>query len=407
MENEVVEEVTTTNWLEIDRTLCGLAKQRAALDVEEARWLRAAQRLQIWREVGCVSLLDYMERRLGYGPRAAQERLRVAGALEQLPALELALGNGDLPFTAARELSRVMTPETEGAWLEAGRDKSVHEIEKLVAGHEKGDLPEDPPKPELERRVLRFEVRPATLAFVRKARAALEAAIGDRLDDDAFIAALCAASLEGNDSKPGSVAKYQIATIICVQCKRGQRDANGVTVDLDAADVERAECDAQRIGRIDAGGHPDRATQDIPPRTRRLVWRRDHERCVVPGCRSSKHLERHHIVPREAGGRHDPENLCLLCGAHHDAHHRGLLEISGTAPGKLAFKRRDGAHVGAPSQLAIATMRVEARSALVKLGYTPSIASAAVQAAYAPVGVEVTLERLVREALRRCSGGDP
>jgi hypothetical protein len=365
----------------------------------------------VWRELGCVSLLDYMERRLGYGPRAAQERLRVAGALEQLPALELALGNGDLPFTAARELSRVMTPETEDAWLEAGRDKSVHEIEKLVAGHEKGDLPKDPPKPDLIRKILRFEVKPATWARVREARAAIEASRGgDRLDDDAFIAALCSAVLEGGDGdenpKSGR-AKFQIATIICERCERGMQDSGGVTVDVDAADVERAKCDAQWIGPIDrraAGEHAvARAVQDIPPRVRRFVMRRDHERCVVPGCRSAKNLEVHHIEAREDGGTHEPENLCILCGAHHDARHRGLLEISGRAPDKLTFKRRDGAHVGAPSQFAIAAMRVEARAALVQLGYTKAAAAAAVEAARAHVGVEVTLERLIREALRRCA----
>src|SRR5258706_16257129 len=45
-------------WETIDRTLRGLAEQRAKLDAEEAKWLRDAERIQIWRQFGCASLLD-------------------------------------------------------------------------------------------------------------------------------------------------------------------------------------------------------------------------------------------------------------------------------------------------------------------------------------------------------------
>src|SRR5438105_12734332 len=133
---EIQDEVRSDrDWQKVDRELRGIAKRRAALDADEARWLREAQRLRIWREVGCGSLAEYMERRLGYAPHTAMERLRVALAIEDLPALEHALATGELPFSAIRELTRVATAETEGMWLEAGSGKSVHEIEQLVAGH--------------------------------------------------------------------------------------------------------------------------------------------------------------------------------------------------------------------------------------------------------------------------------
>src|SRR5256714_11662676 len=103
------------DWREVDRELRGIAKRRAVLDADEARWLREAQKLRIWREVGCGSLAEYMERRLGYAPHTALERLRVALAIEGLPALEEALARGELPFSAVRELTRVATAETETA----------------------------------------------------------------------------------------------------------------------------------------------------------------------------------------------------------------------------------------------------------------------------------------------------
>src|SRR5690349_17813044 len=109
-------------WEMVDVALRGIAKRRGALDALEARWLREALRVKIWREVGCVSLADYLERRLGYAPRTAHDRVRVALALVELPAIEAALASG-LPHSAVRELTRVATKETEQQWLDKCRDK--------------------------------------------------------------------------------------------------------------------------------------------------------------------------------------------------------------------------------------------------------------------------------------------
>src|SRR3954466_1988033 len=103
-------------WRALDQKLRGIAKRRAALDAEEAALLREAERIEIWHELGYVSIADYLERVLGYGPKAGQDRLRVARALADLPELTEALSCGELPFTALRELTRVAVPRTEREW---------------------------------------------------------------------------------------------------------------------------------------------------------------------------------------------------------------------------------------------------------------------------------------------------
>src|SRR5258706_7597255 len=100
------------DWRVIDRALRTIAERRCALDADEARWLREAEAVQIWKPLGMVSALDYCERVLGYGPRAAHDRLRVAKALGELPGMTEALASGELPFTAGREPTRVTTPPT-------------------------------------------------------------------------------------------------------------------------------------------------------------------------------------------------------------------------------------------------------------------------------------------------------
>ena len=154
-------------WRTVDRALRAIKQRRAALDADEARWLREAEALQIWRPLGMVSALDYLERELGYAPRSAQDRLRVARALGDLPELTAALAGGELPFSAVRELTRVATPATEAAWVTAATGKNLRQIEELVADHRPGDHPDDPPDPEARTHVVRFELSAPTFALLR------------------------------------------------------------------------------------------------------------------------------------------------------------------------------------------------------------------------------------------------
>src|ERR1041384_5882845 len=79
------------DWRPRGGALREIAIRRAGLDGEEARWLREAEAVQIWKPLGMVSMIDYVERVLGYGPRTAQDRMRVARALGDLPELSAAL----------------------------------------------------------------------------------------------------------------------------------------------------------------------------------------------------------------------------------------------------------------------------------------------------------------------------
>ena len=420
------------DWQRVDKALRALAKRRAALDAEEARWLREAEACQIWRPLGMVSAIDYMERVLGYRPRAAQERLRVARALGTLPVLTMALGSGELPFCAVRELTRVVTPTTEVAWRDVALGMNLRQIEDLVADHRPGDNPDDPPDPEIRIRIVRLELLPETFATLRQARQLLEEEHGSHLSDDQLVAALCGAVLDGAPAgEPTGRAKFQVAVTVCERCRRGWQDGAGVKIPISAEAVERATCDAQHIGSID-GDIPERAHQDVPPSVARLVWRRDTGRCRIPGCRSARGLEIHHLVHREDGGAHDAMNLILACSSCHAAHHNGTLTISGTTDHITVQRRAEGqtatapsahvgaatgsnasalpdAHVGADTsrradknKLDIAILHTQTKEALVNLGWKPTIATMAVAAAAATCGAEPTLEQLIFEALRRC-----
>jgi hypothetical protein len=82
----------------------------------------------------------------------------VAEALEELPVTQEALEQGELCWSAVRELTRVATPETEAEWLAVTRRRNAHEVEQMVRGHGRGDRPSDPVSRQTLDKVLRFEL---------------------------------------------------------------------------------------------------------------------------------------------------------------------------------------------------------------------------------------------------------
>ncbi|HEY5945219.1 MAG TPA: DUF222 domain-containing protein, partial [Kofleriaceae bacterium] len=408
---------------QVHRRLRRIVKARGALDAQEAAALREAQALKLWRRYGYASLIEYLELEMGYTPRAAVERLRVAKAIEELPVIADALSQGDLSFSAAKEITRIATPETEQQWLGAVSDKNVREVEELVSGRQRGDTPETPPDPKLRMKVLRYDVRPETAALEREARQKLQKERGERLDDDAFLRAIfhrvlddatdegadCAcedesgasSDREAEGSQPrkstrvNDRARYQVAAIVCSQCKRGWQDSGGVTIEMSPAAVETALCDAEHIGSLE-GDQVERAKQTIPPAVRRKVKRRDHGRCRAPACRSSFNLDLHHIVPREQGGTNDVENLLTLCEGHHLAHHAGALLIEGPASAARFTKR-------AHNSFTIAKHAVDTARVLKELGFDKHEVKRAIEKTRAHVGTaELAVEQWIKLALSYC-----
>ena len=254
----------------LHRKLKRIVKARAALDLEEAAALREAQQLMIWRRYGYASLLEYMEREMGYSPRAALERLRVAHAIVELPQLATAMEQGDLSFSGVRELTRVATPQTEEKWIESTKDMNLRELEETVSGHKRGDLPEDPVDPSLRTKVIRLEVRPEAFALWRQLQQVLHKERGERLDDSAVVEAVVGAYLRGPNEEARSAAAYSVGVTVCQDCQKGWQDGGNATVEMTPAAVERALCDAVIVGRVD-GADPARRKSS---RGSGAMWRR-------------------------------------------------------------------------------------------------------------------------------------
>ncbi|HEY4060239.1 MAG TPA: HNH endonuclease [Kofleriaceae bacterium] len=452
LEQQLQTQPRSKPWQQVHDELVRITKRRAELDADELRWLVEAERLQIWKPFGMVSIIDYMERILGYAPRTAQHRLQTARALSTLPETGAALRRGELCFSAVKELARVATRTTEQAWIDAVRGKNLRQVEELTSGRRRGDTPETPANPDARLHIVRLEdISGATFALFRQAQQRLTETRGSHVSDNDVLAAMATAvlSMIANDASlaedalvddasvggvtidgvpigempaegppssgarttvtqseragrrhNGSFVSFLIGLTVCPVCKHAEQQGGGASIPVDEASLQRALCNAQHIGSLD-GGKPARATRDVPPSVERFIWARDKGVCQTPGCRSCIGLEIHHIIPRSEGGTNDPSNMTLRCSSCHQAHHEGRLRISGTAPDHLVTEPvMPRGELAGTRDFHDASLRADAISAMQTLGWKPQIATHAVDTALAKIGANRPLDEILRAALQ-------
>jgi 5-methylcytosine-specific restriction endonuclease McrA len=172
-------------------------------------------------------------------------------------------------------------------------------------------------------------------ALWREARKVLADERGSSdVTDAALLETLCRRFLNaGSDDGP----PHTIGYLECPECGHGKQIGAGRQFDVDDHVMERARCDARVLGDLTAS-HPERAVSSVTPRMREQVLAVFGGSCAVPGCRSSRCIEVHHLIPQAEGGPHEMWNLAPLCDGHHVADHLGLLKITGRAPFDLTFE---------------------------------------------------------------------
>ncbi len=404
------------DWKRVDERITELGVERAAHEHEVCGRLLDAERLGVAARVGFASLREYAERRLGLNGRQTEERLRVGRALTGLPALNEALSTGALCWSAVRELSRVAVAETEQAWREWASGKTSRQVEKAVGARQPGDLPSSRPDPALIQHRLSFNVRAETMALFRELSVAIRSELGDEVDDDLMLHEIARRALGGTDG--GGRAPYQVTVTRCDTCAQTAIYAGGESHLVDAVVEGMVACDAQILPRVGAaktlvagvktpvgaeanapvGAEKRRATQTLPPATRRKVLRRTNA-CAVPGCRNHRHLHVHHVVPRSEGGDHDPALLASLCHRHHSAIHAGALVMSGDAERGFVFRHADGAAYGQPLNPAAVDLAKRAFDTLRGLGFKMTQARQRIDAVQR-AGAPASLQDFVQAALR-------
>ncbi|MBL0216095.1 MAG: HNH endonuclease [Myxococcales bacterium] len=327
------------DWIKLHEEITSVGKQIVCLEAREVELLLEAEETKLYRRMGFPTIYAYIESVLQHSHHVATERMRVAHELLELPGIAEQFRAGELAWTSVRELTRVATTKTEEAWLDAAEGKLSTDVQQLVRGKSKGDLPGDPVDPKkIRHRIVLDGISEESMMLFNQARNAAADAKGATCTDDELVRALAAGVLEPSVSVPPGKPRHQIATTTCRVCKQAHRVGAGMAFAVSVQELERVRCDSEDIGDLEREEPGRKLQKSIPDATRRKVFVRDKCRCIVPGCRSTRFLEAHHIRPRAEGGGHELRNLALLCDAHHLQLHEGVIAIRGFAPDQLVFE---------------------------------------------------------------------
>ena len=87
-----------------------------------------------WVGEGIKSFAHWLNWRCGIGLTAAREKIRVAKALPELPAISAAFRVGTLSYSKVRALTRVATPANESTLLEMAQSATASQIERICHG---------------------------------------------------------------------------------------------------------------------------------------------------------------------------------------------------------------------------------------------------------------------------------
>ncbi len=131
----------------LEATMVSMASDLAAA---EYRWLRvigvytARRGHETW---GCATMAQWLSRYCALSPQSARDRVRVAAAMSQLPAVCREFSAARLSYSQVRAICRVAEPETEDLFVGLARHATAEQLERIVSGYRRArhDNPDQPP----------------------------------------------------------------------------------------------------------------------------------------------------------------------------------------------------------------------------------------------------------------------
>jgi hypothetical protein len=368
-------------WREERRAEDELATLSAHLSAATARFVELAWKVR--EQVDSDDFAGWLGYRCGITKREARGFVRVAEALQELPAIRAAFARGALTFTKVRALTRVATAASEEGLLEVAEALTASQLERALRVYRRIATDEARETHELEFVSYHFEedgslylrarlaAEDGTL-LVKALDAARERIVEQRREERKAVAndaekgfapelpaidpprslgvealvELAGASL----SRPEDERDERARLVVHVDAATLTSDARG-RADLEHGPVVATEtarrlgCDAEVVAQVERDGLPlsaGRKRRTVPSTLRRLLGARDGEICRFPGCERRHRLQAHHRRHWAHGGETSLDNLVLLCFHHHRFVHEGGYTIEDAPEGGLRFRNRHG-----------------------------------------------------------------
>jgi hypothetical protein len=376
-----VDDITALPTEQLERHVCEYAANIAAATCQWLLLVAELDRREAWRSWGAYSCAHWLSWHCGIALPTGREQVRVARALESLPAITEAFGAGQLSYAKTRALSRIATPEAEGELVELARNATAAQLEIMVRAFRRATAPDlDDANARHDRRYLRHhldddgslvinarippEAAGPVLAALTQAMDALREGVSaeasrlakpspTQLAADALVA--IAASALRHQFAAGPESDQTMVSIVISEGLLHDDDPDGL------CEISGVGAIAREAGRrllCDASVVPVFETLDGTPadagRKRRTCSRRQrrallarNKTCIFPSCTHSRFVEVHHIVHWADGGPTVLSNLAPLCWFHHRLLHEGGFTMEALPDGAIVFRKPNGDLVAA------------------------------------------------------------
>lgn len=383
---------------QLTERVVGYASQIAALTAQFLDLLVEFDNRGVWAGDGIRSCAHWLSWRTGLSLRTAQDHLRIAHALTELPQLHTAFTDGQLSYSKVRALTRVATADREEELLTVALSATAAQVELLVRTirHIDRHTGENPTsqadsvaqwrwnddgtlsvsmrlrpvdgarflagivRAEYERTRTSTDPAPALPADINDGRPADDSPptkpdlwrhVPSNIADAVVAMADTAATMSDMpEFAPG--AEIVIHTGADNADKDPHLDGGPALLDTE---VDEAACggSTRTVGHLTGThGRGRRGVATTWARKRRLptrallrmLYERDRG-CRYPGCGRTRHLHAHHVRFWRDGGTTDADNLVLLCSTHHQTLHHGQFAITAHGHQQFSFHRMDGSTI--------------------------------------------------------------
>jgi hypothetical protein len=355
-----------------------IASLSAHLDAARHHLLECIRRFDEaggWHEQGATSCAHWLAWRVGLDQTTAREKVRVARALGNLPAIDEAFRVARLSYAKVRALTRVATPQNENRLLTMALVATGAQLEQLCRGYRSVVAAEAVPPPEersVRRRLLpggmvRLELvlepdeadlvtraiqrarevhaeqaEPPEASAAETAAAASNVSAETHWPSQADGAVKLAESfLAGNPVSGTGGERFQVVVHLDQEPLRPDGQLAGTLDDgtrVSAETLRRVACDCGLQVAVGNGENLNigRRARSIPPAIRRALMLRDRG-CAFPGCTHTRFLHGHHVEHWLHGGETRLDNLVMLCTFHHHLVHEGGWTVTTGADGVFLF----------------------------------------------------------------------
>lgn len=249
-------------------------------------WMRKCEMLlphvereHVWEKKGFTSIYHYAAVLAGMNRGKVDEALRVMKNIEDKPELIRVVEQKGVQ--AVRPVAAVASVKTAAFWAEKSMEMSKHTLEGYVQEWKKA---------EVKRKI-------------------------EGAGQEGF--------LPGEDLEVELKISLSQETTVELQQLKGSGQWEDLIKEFLA--MRREKLEQIKPQKVSGGSRP------VPAKIEKYVRWRARGMCEAPRC-GKKGECLHHIIPFALRREHDPDNIRLLCGRHHEIAHHGLIENEEQSP---------------------------------------------------------------------------